>query len=53
MSSHAPGSSSAEDREANEEDVVVELGGKIRSLTLLDKQRGRGMDICIYGALIR
>jgi hypothetical protein len=31
-------------REANEARVVVELGGKMRSLTLLDKQRGMGMD---------
>ena len=39
--SQVPPSSSMEDREANEDDVVV--GGKIRSLMLLCKQRGVGI----------
>lgn len=50
VSSHAPGSSSAEEREAKEVDVVEEVGGKMRSLMLLDRQRGSGMDICIYAS---
>lgn len=42
--SQDPASSSAEERDAKDEEVAV--GGKIRSLMLLWRQRGVGMDSC-------
>jgi hypothetical protein len=42
VKSHVPASSSAEESEAKEAEVVV--GGNMRSLTLLDRQRGVGME---------
>lgn len=37
-------SSSADDREAKDWDVFVVAGGKMRSLMLLERQRGTGIE---------
>jgi hypothetical protein len=43
--SQAPRSSSAEESEAIDEDVVVVIGGYMRSLMLLERHRGTGIAI--------
>lgn len=43
--SQAPGSSSAEESEAMDEEVLVVVGGYMRNLMLLERQRGTGIEI--------